>query len=410
MKLTKFDYWFLAGIFLLNLALKLFRLNSPAEVYFDEGAAYIPAARGYLQGNFDLNFEHPPLAKLFMSLGILVFGDNPWGWRIPEVLVGSLGVVFIYLLAKRLFGGNFTPILASLFLTFEFSWFVNSRIGTIEIYLATFSLAASFFFWNFFKEEKLKYSTLAGIFFGLAIAAKWSGVFLLIFLGIYYLWYKRKKLTGAFIRFTTTVLITALVCLGSYGFYLTAHSFTNLANLQIKMAKYHLQEVPKKEKARSVRGVGSTYSYLQVYHPSLWVFNPIFPYYGESIGERVKSVLFLFNPALFWGSLAVILISLKRLTKEKEKLFLVVAFTSFWLPWLFSPRFSLSYYLLGVMPFGILLLVKLIREKFKEWNFFITGFVVSVIALFFFYYPLLTAVSVHRWYFRILTGTAGLGP
>ena len=81
MKLTKFDFWFLAGIFLLNLVLKHFRLNSPPEAYFDEGAFYIPAAREYLNGNFLANFEHPPLAKLFMSAGILIFGDNPWGWR-----------------------------------------------------------------------------------------------------------------------------------------------------------------------------------------------------------------------------------------------------------------------------------------------------------------------------------------
>ena len=170
MKFTSFDFKYLSIIFIFNLLLKLPRLNVPSLSYFDEGVHFVPAARDYLQGVFETEPTHPMLGKLFISAGIHLFGDNAWGWRIPEVLIGSIGVIFIYLLAKSMFGGRFIPVLASIFLTFEFSWFVHSRVGVIEVYAATFSLAGAFFFWQFLKTDKKLTLIFTGIFFGLAIA------------------------------------------------------------------------------------------------------------------------------------------------------------------------------------------------------------------------------------------------
>jgi len=217
MRFARFDFVFLTLIFLFNFLTKLFLLNSPQSAYFDEGAFYIPAARAYLHGDFLANFQHPPVAKLFMAASIHVFGDNVWGWRIPEVLVGSLGVVFIYLLAEKMFGGKFIPVLASLFLTAEFGWFVSSRLGTIEIYVAAFSLAAGYFFWKFLKSESSKDLLLSGFFFGLAISSKWSGLFLLIFaLGFYLL----KKKPRSLLKIAQLITVVLLVYFASYSFYL----------------------------------------------------------------------------------------------------------------------------------------------------------------------------------------------
>jgi dolichyl-phosphate-mannose--protein O-mannosyl transferase len=407
MKLGRFDFWFLVSIVALNLALKTFRLDSPAESYFDEGIYYIPAARDYLQGVFS-NFEHPPLAKLFMAAGIFLFGDNPWGWRIPEVLVGSLGVIFIYLLGKKMFGGRFIPILASVFLTFEFSWFVGSRIAILEIYVATFSLAAAYFFWNFFKNDKPKYLVLTGVLFGLALASKWSSALLLIFALSYYLWFNRKKVIPAVKRSVLICLIVISTYLASYSFYLANHSFSDFVNLQGGMVDFHLRVVP--ERRELIKQNIVNYSYSSLYPSWTWVFNPIYPLLGESGEGRVKGVLFLFNPALFWGSLAAVALNIKRIKQSKEKLFLVGAFVVLWLPWIFVPRFTFPYYLLTAMPFGILLLVKLLRELFSGRTSLLVGFVVAVVTIFFFYYPLLANLSVPSWYFRILTGALGFQP
>ncbi|MEM3819546.1 MAG: hypothetical protein QXF08_03755, partial [Nitrososphaerota archaeon] len=62
---------------------------------FDE-AHYIPAARKMLMG-MSVNNEHPPLSKALIMLGILLFGDNPIGWRIFMAISGAVSV---YLLGK----------------------------------------------------------------------------------------------------------------------------------------------------------------------------------------------------------------------------------------------------------------------------------------------------------------------
>ncbi len=430
MKLTKFDFWFLSSIFAFSLALKIFRLDSPSESYFDEGVYYIPAARDYLQGVFDSNFEHPPLAKLFMAAGIFIFGDNPWGWRIPGALVGSSGVIFIYLLGKRVFSSSFKdskdkfsfnanlkeqsiPILASVFLAFEFSWFVSSRVATLEIYVATFSLAGAYFFWNLFKSEDWRYFILTGLFFGLAVASKWSAILTLGFIFLFYLWFQRKKITPALLKVVLIGLIVVGVYLASYSFYLAKHSFGDFVNLQSRMVNFHMREIPEREEIIKQKGVSSNYnrSSTSFTYPSwAWVFNPVYPYSGEPSSGNVKAVLFLFNPAIFWGALVAIVLAFKRLVKNKEKLFLAGMFTIIWLPWLFVPRYGFSYYLLSGIPFGILLLVKVLKEKSSENTFLLTGFVVAVVSSFLFFYPLLTNLLVPSWYLRILTGSSGFGP
>lgn len=433
MKLVKWDFGFLAIIFLANLVLKSFRLGSPAQAYFDEGVYYIPAVREYLSGNFAANFEHPPLAKLFMSASVFIFGDNFWGWRLPEVLIGSLGVIFIYLLAKEMFppkthysssehsesrsrsnkvlawartiiSSRFIPILAAVFLTLEFSWFVNSRIATIEIYLATFSLAAAYFFWRFFKSESLKTLILTGAFFGLAIAAKWAGLLLIAFLMTFYIWSKRENLFPTVKKVILIGVIAVMVYLTSYSLYLSSHSLGDLSNLHVRMISYHLSDVQRRatEKTPEVGLLSSAYA------PWTWVFNQAYPYVGEDRGDTARIILFFYNPALFWGILGILVFRFKRIIKDSQELFLAGAFLSFWLPWLFAPRYTFPYYLLPALPFGIVLLSKFISDNYQRNKYLVLGFITSVILLFLFYYPLLSYASIPTWYLRLLTGAMGV--
>jgi len=44
---------------------------------------------------------HPPLGKIFIALGILVFGMVPFGWRIVGTLFGVAMVPVMYMFGKR---------------------------------------------------------------------------------------------------------------------------------------------------------------------------------------------------------------------------------------------------------------------------------------------------------------------
>ena len=80
-----------AAITLAFLAVVLNRLGTPSKIVFDE-VHYLPAARRLIALTSRLNPEHPLLGKEFIALGMLLFGDGPWGWRLPNALLGTLGL------------------------------------------------------------------------------------------------------------------------------------------------------------------------------------------------------------------------------------------------------------------------------------------------------------------------------
>ena len=48
-------------------------------------------------------WTHPPLGKLIIALGILIFGMKPFGWRIMGALFGVGMIPLLYVFAKRIF-------------------------------------------------------------------------------------------------------------------------------------------------------------------------------------------------------------------------------------------------------------------------------------------------------------------
>ena len=53
---------------------------------------------------------HPPLGKIFIACGVLMFGMNPFGWRFMGTLFGVFMVPIIYLFAKRFFNKEWISI------------------------------------------------------------------------------------------------------------------------------------------------------------------------------------------------------------------------------------------------------------------------------------------------------------
>ncbi|MEM2992102.1 MAG: hypothetical protein QW467_02360, partial [Candidatus Caldarchaeum sp.] len=93
-KRLRFDQKLAIAVFIILLGLRLMIINSPSPevkvvdgetrveggLVFDE-AHYVPAVRKLLRGE-SVNHEHPPLSKLLIAASMLVFGDNPLGWRL----------------------------------------------------------------------------------------------------------------------------------------------------------------------------------------------------------------------------------------------------------------------------------------------------------------------------------------
>ena len=132
---------------------RLWRLGLPAEIVFDEVHFVENQARHYLHGESFLD-PHPPLDKLVIALGIALFGDHPWSWRIGNAVLGIALVAITYLLGRRMFHSRLAAALAAAFVAGDGLFIVDSRIAVIDICYVTFAALAYLMLFRFFENTR----------------------------------------------------------------------------------------------------------------------------------------------------------------------------------------------------------------------------------------------------------------
>ncbi len=156
------------------------------STYFDE-IYHARTAWEHLHGVWPYEISHPPLGKEILSLGILLFGMNPFGWRFMGTLFGVLMLPVMYAFLKRLLGGRWVPALGTLLLAADFMHFTQTRIATIDTYGVFFILLMYLFLYRWLDGDGLWALALSGISFGLGAASKWTGIYAGAGLGLLWL-------------------------------------------------------------------------------------------------------------------------------------------------------------------------------------------------------------------------------
>lgn len=172
----------LCALLAASLALRLLWLDYPGRVAILDEAYYLSSAHNILgleqlpdnpyphaRPGLDPLIEHPIAGKLLIALSIRVFGDNPWGWRLPSAIAGTLVILLVYLLAFRLTGNRTVSLAASLLTALDPMMLIHSRIAMLEIFVTSFILAALYFYVR-------GQPWLAGLTSALAICVKLTGV------------------------------------------------------------------------------------------------------------------------------------------------------------------------------------------------------------------------------------------
>lgn len=172
--------------------------------YFDE-IYHARTAYEYIHGLYSYENTHPPLGKIIISLGILIFGMNPFGWRIMGTLFGILMLPVFYGFAKQIVGwrrkendistktisiaglgsAELFPGLVTTLFAFDFMHFAQTRIATIDVFVTFFIMASYYFMFRFVctdffavgLKKVLPTLALCGTMMGLGIACKWTGVY-----------------------------------------------------------------------------------------------------------------------------------------------------------------------------------------------------------------------------------------
>src|SRR5262249_31706236 len=84
----------------------------------------------------------PPVGKLLMAAGEWLYGLNPLGWRVASAFFGSLAILVMCRVARRLTRSTLLGCVAGLLLALDGLEFVLSRTGILDIFLMFFVLAA----------------------------------------------------------------------------------------------------------------------------------------------------------------------------------------------------------------------------------------------------------------------------
>lgn len=159
-RLTRTDWLLMGGFALLAFAVAVVNVGWPPEKIFDE-VYFARAGEEYLKGIPQFEWTHPPFTKLLIALSIKLLGDNSFGWRFLNVVIGSLEIAILYAFAKRLCASTLFASVAALLLTFDGFHFVEQRISTGEITISTLILIVLYAFYRYWLAAQIRLKRIA---------------------------------------------------------------------------------------------------------------------------------------------------------------------------------------------------------------------------------------------------------
>lgn len=401
------------------------------STYFDE-IYHARTAYEYLHGLYSYENTHPPLGKIFISLGMIVFGVNPFGWRIAGTLFGIAMLPFIYAFSKRFFKETWIAILTTILFSFDFMHFTQTRIATIDVFVTFFIILMYYFMYMYtrlnFYDTKLSKTFiplgLCGISMGLGIASKWTGVYAGAGLAIIFFWHiiKRYKeyhfakqdpegISGEILHedviktFRSKVLMTLGFCIIFFILipsiiYLLSYLpvvdgqgrdlIPRLLKNQESMLKYHAS-------------VDATHPYSSWWYQWPTMYRPIW-YYSGHLNNKISEGISAFgNPLVWWTGIPAFfyMIYLGWKKKDKKAVYLVIAYLTQYIPWIFVTRITFIYHYFPSVPFVTLMvgysMYQIVANNPRRKKFAV-GYTIVAIGLFIMFYPVLSGQPVNKDY------------
>jgi dolichyl-phosphate-mannose--protein O-mannosyl transferase len=392
----------------LAFIIRIFNISIPKGLVFDE-IYYVDGARDYLKYGVEVNkgaaefVVHPPVGKWLIALGIKLFGDNEFGWRIAAAVAGSLTIYLSARIAKRIFHENKWATLTALLMTLDGLNLVMSRTALLDIFLTLFVLLA---FNSWLKGNYLRLSIYAG----LAMGCKWSALYFIVALLLLELIINRNLIRTARIGITS-VLIYISTWFGWFNSSLgwDRHAKSNpLASL----LSYH------REMLNFHTGLTEKHSYQA--NPWSWIVmgRPTSFFYQSPKGcgakDCAQEVLAIGTPILWWlGALVLVFligINIHNFAMRQVDLASLIPFVGIaagYLPWFFfQKRTVFTFYAIVFEPFlilAIVLLAKIAYEYDERFKYLIGAITLLIAWNFLYFYPIFTGeiTAYSKWLARM---------
>lgn len=132
--------------------------------------------------------NHPPGPAVFLWL-LSKLGFDAFGQSLVIGFLGSVSLIFVYLLGKHLFDQNLGRTAAFLY-TFVPAIMLYS-VASLDIVFMFLSLVSFYFFFKSIAGRKILAPILAGLFFSLVFFFSFVHIFLLFFFGLLIIYYRK---------------------------------------------------------------------------------------------------------------------------------------------------------------------------------------------------------------------------
>ncbi|MDO8282432.1 MAG: phospholipid carrier-dependent glycosyltransferase [Thermodesulfovibrionia bacterium] len=375
-----------------------FELNE----YIEDEAIHVPNAisLGTYGTTDNWNWQHPQLSGLIMYGTILIFGDNPVGWRSSNIFFGTASVALIFLIGSLLYPGSAVPLISTALLAFDPYHIYLSRTTFMEIPVTFFFLLYLYLLLEY-TENKRPVLPLAGIAMGLTMALKAYFVFAIPLVVMYALYRIRQR--GELTRPVITDFTVSLLLL-PFAVYLLSYSqwfgrgYTFFEFIQMKMdAVWGLQRMSTFVNNAFLEAGGK---------PWEWFIKPMFWGHQRLLNNEEGVFLLQSNnppfrllvlPSLFAASVYA---WKKHLSRE---LLTPLLFGSCYLLVLVAQRPMFSYSSIALLPFAYLALaraVTLCAIKMKKEIVVYTCFLSATLIWGVYMFPLVSARLVPLVPFR----------
>lgn len=257
----RWEWWVLGLIMLVAFVFRFQHIQSiPPGLYPDEAMNGNNAIQALETGDYKVYYpENNGREGLFIALqaqSIKIFGNKPWALRVVSALFGTLTVLGLYLLTRKLFNWEIAAM-SSFLLAVSFWHTLFSRIGFRAIMAPFFLVWGLYFFWRGKTSTKLFDFAISGLFLGLGfytyIAYRIMPLAIVLTLIAY--WYAVKKDFGhdkylhvrnQLIRgFAMLMVVGILVALplGWYYFVHPADFLGRTSQISVFSSPYPLQDL-----------------------------------------------------------------------------------------------------------------------------------------------------------------------
>ena len=359
----------------------------------------------------------PEVGKLLIAVGEWLFGLNSFGWRFSSAVFGSLAILLMCRIARRMTRSTLLGCIAGLLMALDGLEFVLSRTGILDIFLMFFVLAAfgCVLIDRDVSRARLaelvarhpdgrgsgprlgfrKWLLAAGVLLGLAVGTKWIAVFYILGFGALVIAWDigarraaglRSFVRGAFREAVwlplTFFVVPLVVYIASWSGWLVTktgydRNYAQLHGVNIpvisalySLYEYHLQAI--------VFGVGLKTPHPYQSQPWDWLAmtRPVAFFYecytgpvagpahycpsGYTGSEWSQEVLAIGTPAIWWGSMLALLFCLGwwLLHRDWRAGAVLLGVIAGWAPWFpLVSRTKFYYYALEFEPFLILSIV-----------------------------------------------------